>query len=230
MTPDEIEEYKRMRKQSNLGKPKLFCIPCTLTQANRFVENMHRNHEPTNSGRFAIAVITSDGIVHGVAIVGNTIARALDDGLTAEVLRCCTDTTPNACSALYGACWRAAKSMGYRSMYTFTLGERYEETGGSLRAMGWKPTEGVGGSPWNHKGRPGKGLDAWSNVKKVRWEVHDESFFPIEEVKWPEFKPQGEAHVSTLFDIPYVESQGVTQERKRVKRAAIRNRHEVNNG
>ena len=34
----------------------------------------------------------------GVAICGRPVARYLDDGLTLEILRCCTDGTYNACS------------------------------------------------------------------------------------------------------------------------------------
>ena len=37
---------------------------------------------------------------------------------TLEVLRVCTDGTPNACSKLYGAVRRAAREMGYRKVIT----------------------------------------------------------------------------------------------------------------
>ncbi|WP_326204294.1 XF1762 family protein [uncultured Oscillibacter sp.] len=50
----------------------------------------------------------------GVAIAGQPVARKLDDGLTVEIRRVCTDGTKNACSILYGACARVARDMGYK--------------------------------------------------------------------------------------------------------------------
>lgn len=78
-----------------------------------------------------IGVCDDDGNVRGVAMVGRPVARAYDDGLTAEVNRTATDGYPNANSALYGASWRIAQAMGYRRMITYTQGD---ETGASLRA------------------------------------------------------------------------------------------------
>ena len=40
----------------------------------------------------------------------------------------------NACSMLYGACWRAARAMGADSMVTYT---HLDEPGTSLIAAGW---------------------------------------------------------------------------------------------
>ena len=59
-----------------------------------------------------------------------------------EVLRVCTDGTPNACSKLLGAIAKIARVTGYRRVQTFTLSA---ETGASLRAVGWqsKPIEGT---------------------------------------------------------------------------------------
>lgn len=59
----------------------------------------------------------------------------LDDGLTAEVNRTCTDGCANANSALYAAAWRACKAMGYQRLITYT---QDGESGISLRAAGWK--------------------------------------------------------------------------------------------
>ena len=55
--------------------------------------------------QFAVACYDGDNLC-GVAICGRPVARYLDDGLTLEILRCCTDGTDNACSKLYGACCR----------------------------------------------------------------------------------------------------------------------------
>lgn len=87
--------------------------PITLKAANEFVRERHRHNGPTRGHKFSVAVYDGDKLV-GVGIVGRPVARRLDDGLTAEILRICTDGTRNACSILYGACSRCAKEMGYK--------------------------------------------------------------------------------------------------------------------
>jgi len=74
----------------------------------------------------------------------------LDDGLTAEVLRLCTDGTKNACSMLYGAAARAAKAMGYTSIITYTLAI---EAGSSLKASGWRNERLTRGGKWDRTNR-----------------------------------------------------------------------------
>ena len=82
-----------------------------------------------------------NGRLAGVAIVGRPVSRYLDDGLTLEVNRLCTDGTKNACSFLYGAAARAAKVLGYHRIVTYILDT---ESGVSLRASGWR-VRGAGG-------------------------------------------------------------------------------------
>lgn len=126
--------------------------PITLKKANAYVAELHRHNKPTNGGKFAIACYDGEEL-HGVAIAGQPVARLLDDGLTLEVTRVCTDGTRNACSILYGACGRIAKEMGYRRVITYTLPE---ESGSSLKAVGWKLVNDNAGSTrgWNHPSRP----------------------------------------------------------------------------
>mgnify|MGYP001535401340 FL=1 len=81
----------------------------------------------------------------GVAICGRPVARYLDDGLTLEILRCCTDGTDNACSKLYGACCRIGFDMGYDRIITYTLAS---ETGASLLAAGFTFDGIAGGQVW----------------------------------------------------------------------------------
>jgi hypothetical protein len=102
-----------------------------------------------------------------VAIVGKPVARLLDDGFTAEVTRLASDGAPNACSMLYGACWRAARALGYRRLVTYTLAE---ERGSSLRAAGWRLVGEAGGGTWNRpkNGRPR--VDLHPTQGKLRWE------------------------------------------------------------
>ena len=85
----------------------------TLKEANSFVAKNHRHHAPVQGHKFSLSVYEGDEI-HGVAIVGRPVSRFLDDGLTLEILRLCTDGHKNACSFLYSASARAAKALGYK--------------------------------------------------------------------------------------------------------------------
>lgn len=112
----------------------LTIVPITFKAACNFVAQHHRHNKPPRGHKFSIGVCDDDGELRGVAMIGRPIARALDDGLTAEVNRTCTDGTPNANSALYGAAWRIASAMGYRRLVTYT---QEQESGSSLTAAGW---------------------------------------------------------------------------------------------
>lgn len=84
--------------------------PISITAANAVVGAWHRHHRPVAGAKFAVSVVNAAGTVVGVVIVGRPVARASDDGSTAEVTRCCTDGTRNACSMLYRAAWRGGGS------------------------------------------------------------------------------------------------------------------------
>jgi len=142
-------------------------VPMTLREAQAFCAEHHRTHKkPPRGMKFAIGV--SDGeTVRGVAIIGRPLARMLQDGWTAEVLRVCTDGRRNACSMLYGAAWRAARAMGYRRLVTYTL---KEEGGASLRASGWQCIGAAGGGSWSRRERPR--VDLHPTQEKLRWEVN----------------------------------------------------------
>jgi hypothetical protein len=112
----------------------LTIIPITFRTAAEFVAAHHRHNKPPRGHKFSIGVCDAEGALRGVAMVGRPIARHYDDGLTAEVNRTCTDGTPNANSALYGAAWRIASAMGYRRLVTYT---QATESGASLTAAGW---------------------------------------------------------------------------------------------
>lgn len=115
--------------------PRLRVVPVTLGQAGRFIEVFHRHHRRLRGHKFSVGVAReTDGVLVGVAVVGRPVARAYDDGHTLEVSRTCTDGTPNANSALYGAAWRAAKGMGYSTLITYC---QEGESGASLRGAGW---------------------------------------------------------------------------------------------
>ena len=98
----------------------LSLTPVSLSEANAFVARCHRHHKPVVGHKFSIGCM-ADGRLVGVAIVGRPVSRYLDNGLTLEVNRLCTDGTKNACSFLYAAAWRAARAMGYRKIVTYIL-------------------------------------------------------------------------------------------------------------
>ena len=129
-------------------------IPVSLADANRFVAEHHRHHKPVRGHKFSLGCVEA-GRLAGVAIVGRPVSRYLDDGLTLEVNRLCTDETKNACSFLYGAAARAAKVLGYRRIVTYILDT---ESGVSLRASGWQCAGLAGGWEWTGKRRPSEPL------------------------------------------------------------------------
>lgn len=139
-------------------------VPISLRGANAFVEQNHRHHGGTVGHKFSLAVSNGEKIV-GVAIVGRPVSRYLDNGLTAEVTRLCTDGTKNACSMLYSAAWRAARAMGYRRIVTYILAS---ESGASLRAAGWKDCGEAGKEQWTGNRR--KDNQPWPKEKKRRYE------------------------------------------------------------
>jgi hypothetical protein len=138
--------------------------PITLREARTFIRANHRHRPDLVGGLFAIAVASD--VVHGVAVVGRPTARHLDaDDFTAEITRVCTDGTRNACSMLYGACWRAARALGYRRLVTYTLAT---EVGASLRASGFRVVAETRAQPWHRPSRPR--IDVHPAQAKLRWE------------------------------------------------------------
>lgn len=151
-------------------QPRLAVVPLTLAEANAYVAEHHRHHGRIQSPqhKFSIAVADESGTIRGVAIICKPCSPARDDGLTAEVARVATDGCPNACSALYGAAWRACKAMGYRRLGTYTL---TSEPGTSLRAAGWRVIHETKWKPWNRPdgGRPR--VDVLPGQPKLLWEA-----------------------------------------------------------
>lgn len=151
---------------ATVPQSRLVVIPLPLDEANAYVGQHHRHHQPTVGHKFSIGVADEAGEVRGVAIVGRPVARGNDDGFTLEVNRVATDGCPNACSALYAAAWRAAKAMGYRRLITYTLDS---ETGTSLTAAGWKVVGKVTGRSWWTPSRPR--VDKHPTQGKLLWEA-----------------------------------------------------------
>jgi hypothetical protein len=141
-------------------------VPLHLREANEFVAQHHRHNLPTVGGKFAVGAAV-DGKLVGVAIAGRPVARRLDDGKTLEVLRVCTDGTPNTNSFLYGRVKRIALLLGYEKVITYTL---EEESGASLRAVGAEVVGQVEPKEWSVPSRPRESQAVYGKPK-VKWEL-----------------------------------------------------------
>ena len=148
------------------GQSRLHIVPMTRAEAQAFVERHHRHHKPSVGDVFCLGASNEAGEIVGVVQVGRPVARRLQDGWTLEVTRCATDGTPNACSALYGAAWRAARALGWRRLITYTLST---ESGTSLTAAGWRVVGETPGRSWNVPSRPR--VDQHPLQTKLRWEA-----------------------------------------------------------
>lgn len=144
---------------------RLSLIPISISSAIKFSRERHRHHSKCQGGLFAVAC-GFDGKVSAVAIVGRPVSRMIDDGFTCEVTRLCSDGTDNACSMLYGASWRAAKSLGYKRIVTYTM---EGEDGTSLMASGWVCTAKTSGGSWDRPSRH-RDTDQILIFPKYRWE------------------------------------------------------------
>lgn len=144
-------------------------VPVTLAQAAKFTAQHHRHNQPVTLGAiFVLGLGDETGTLRGVAVIGRPVARMLCDGWTAEVLRTCTDGVRNGNSMLYGAAWRAARSLGYRRLVTYT---QQTETGASLRAVGFRTVAALGKrSGWNMPNRR-RDDTAYLVTDRWRWEI-----------------------------------------------------------
>ncbi|WP_369043327.1 XF1762 family protein [Streptomyces sp. Midd1] len=141
-----------------------------------YVEEHHRHHDPPQGHQFSLGVHTEGGCLVGVAIVGRPVNRHLDNRLTIEVTRVATDGTPNACSALYSAAWRTARSAGYRRAITYT---QDGESGASLKAAGWRKIADLPArAGWNSPSRPRCTLGT-ENVARALWEITTHNAPPL---------------------------------------------------
>jgi len=143
---------------------RLTIVPIFQDEAFAFIQKHHRHHKKPVGSIYQIGAAFGSEIV-GVAVVGRPVARAAQDGFTAEVTRLCSNGTPNVCSMLYGACWRIAREMGYRRLITYILAE---EPGTSLHAAGWRLIGERGGGTWNTPSRPR--IDKHPTQKKLLFE------------------------------------------------------------
>lgn len=137
--------------------------PITVKAAMQKVREWHRHLPDIQGGLFAVQCVDGEGRTVGVAIAGNP-ARVWQGQAKIVISRVATDGHENACSMLYGALCRAAKALGYKEVWTYTLPE---ESGASLRAAGFVDM-GLGrGGHWSSPSRPRK--PAVRPEPKRRW-------------------------------------------------------------
>lgn len=152
----------------------LKAVPITFKQACEFVAKLHRHNKPPVGHKFSIGA-EKDLVLVGVVMCGRPVARLLDNGLTLEVNRTCTDGSANVNSFLYGAARKAAWAMGYVRVITYT---QADESGASLRAAGFLKVKELpardgwaksSGERWRDKRDPvGSG-----GVPRALWEVRN---------------------------------------------------------
>ena len=138
-------------------------VPIELKEANRFVDSLHRHHSSVHRDKFRIGCEINGKLV-GVVQLARPVSRVLDNGKTIEVVRLCSDGTPNVCSFLYAKAARIAKEMGYEKIITYILDT---ESGISLKASGWTKEADTIGHSWDCKSRPRNTTSPTCN--KQRW-------------------------------------------------------------
>ena len=144
-------------------KPTLDVRWVPLRVARAFVADHHRHLPRVAGGVLALGVFDGARLC-GVAILGRPSARMLDTGHTMELVRCATDGTDNAGSALYGRARRVAHALGMSRLVTYTLST---ESGASLRGAGWVSEGQAGGGEWSRPAR--KRTQARHAEPKQRW-------------------------------------------------------------
>jgi hypothetical protein len=150
----------------------MMVFPISIKAANAYVQEHHRHAKPVRGAKFCLAVCEIGQGLLGVAIVGRPVARALDDGRTAEIRRVCTTGARNACSMLYVSARATCKAMGYARVITYTLAD---ESGASLRAAGFVRDGDAGRPSKDWHSRPGRTVGPVGDDMvggKVRWSVH----------------------------------------------------------
>lgn len=137
--------------------------PITYKTAKEFINTNHRHHNASIGCKFCIGLFEDDVMI-GCAMCGRPVSRYLDNGLTLEINRLCTNGRKNACSMLYGACCRIAKEMGYEKVITYIL---QSENGSSLKASNFKCEGLAGGVNWT--GKRNKQNSKTPSELKTRW-------------------------------------------------------------
>lgn len=121
----------------------LYLRPWTVKSALPFVRDVHRHLPAVQGAMWAVSARVRGVGVVGCALVGHAARVWSDEEGVLCVIRVAVREDPNdperggyknACSMLYGACSKMARSSGAEDLVTYTLPD---EDGTSLRAAGW---------------------------------------------------------------------------------------------
>lgn len=150
-------------------------IPVELREANEFIARHHRHLGIIQGHRFSIGAMRESDLV-GVIVVGRPVG-GIHQREWAEVTRCCSDGTKNACSFLYGAASRAARAMGFWRLQTYLLDT---DNGASLLASGWKFERMSHPVGWHHDGpRAARTVKHELMKRKQLWFIELNSACPL---------------------------------------------------
>ncbi len=159
-----------LRHPGSVGEPKYALAPITVKAATRWVRDTHR-HLPTIQGGLFAAAVECDGrtVAAGIAVNPARVWQGTGRIVIGRVaampdLEPVGDHAAPACTMIYGSLCRAAKALGYREAWTYTLPG---ECGASLRAAGFAYMGETSGGEWDRPSRPRAG--AVSPTKKGRW-------------------------------------------------------------
>lgn len=179
-------------------------VPVSMSRASDFVDQFHRHNVGIESGMtFSMGVVCQDKVV-GVAIVGTPANYTLMDGWTSEIRRVCVlEGHPDANSMLYGACWKAARALGYHRLITYTL---ETESASSLKAVGWTVIKefvrdwDTAWGPRSKSGRPEK--YPGDGVTKFCWMVKTPEYDAIAVKRWGYVWPTAEVTDKNWIEQP----------------------------
>jgi len=117
-------------------------------------------------GLFAAKLVDDAGAVVGCALAGNGPRVWQGTGRLVISRVAVVEGTRNGCSMLYGALVRAARALGWREVWTYTLPE---EPGTSLKAAGFQDMGLTDGGEHSRASRPRK--PAVRPDQKRRWRI-----------------------------------------------------------
>ena len=141
--------------------------PISLNAARDWIAKTHRHlRRPITGWLFGVEILR-DGKRVGVAAAGRPSARLLQDGVTCEIVRVAIrDGEKNGCSYAYGALRRAAASLGYQRVVTYTLAS---ERGISLRAAGFIDEGIAGGGEADRPSRRRRNVEQPGMKRRWSW-------------------------------------------------------------
>ena len=145
--------------------------PVSLNSARQWIAEQHRHlRRPVTGWLFGVEILR-DGKRIGVACAARPSARMLQDGVTCEITRVAVlEGERNACSFAYGALRRAAKALGYRRVFTYTL---ESEPGSSLRAAGFVDDGPAGGGEADRPSRRRQPVEQPGMKRRWLWQLRD---------------------------------------------------------